>query len=85
MSIRTPPKYIYYALQLYSSGVYLRKTFQRLSPIIKRNHISIWNWIQKYKPQKIIQKKKKVMEFIIDETLLKVSNEYVYGYGWQLN
>jgi hypothetical protein len=26
-------------------------------------------------------KKKKVMEFIIDETLLKVSNGYVYGYG----
>jgi putative transposase len=78
MSIRTPPKYIYYALQLYSSGLSLRKTSQRLSPIIKRNHVSIWNWIQKYKPQKIIQKKKKVMEFIIDETLLKVSNEYVW-------
>jgi len=78
MSIRTPPKYIYYALQLYSSGLSLRKTSQRLSPIIKRNHVSIWNWIQKYKPQKFIQKKKKVMEFIIDETLLKVSNEYVW-------
>ncbi|MBV9176380.1 MAG: hypothetical protein JO297_05030, partial [Nitrososphaeraceae archaeon] len=50
----------------------------RLSSIIKRNHVSIWNWIQKYKPQKFIQKKKKVMEFIIDETLLKVSNEYVW-------
>src|SRR5436853_4658869 len=75
MSIRTPQKYIYYALQLYSSGLSLRKTSQRLYPIIKRNHVSIWNWIQKYKPQKIIQKKKKVMEFIIDETLLKVSNE----------
>ena len=78
MSIRTPQKYIYYALQLYSSGLSLRKTSQRLSPIIKRNHVSIWNWIQKYKPQKIIQRKKKVMEFIIDETLLKVSNEYVW-------
>jgi putative transposase len=33
-----------------------------------------------YKPQKIIQKKRKVMEFIIDETLLKVSNEYVWLY-----
>ncbi len=78
MSIRTPQKYIYSALQLYSSGLSLRKTSQRLYPIIKRNHVSIWNWIQKYKPQKIIQKKKKVMEFIIDETLLKVSNEYVW-------
>ena len=78
MSIRTPGKYVYYALQLYSSRLSLRKTSQRLSPIIKRNHVSVWNWIQKYKPEKIIQKKKKVMEFIIDETLLKVSNEYVW-------
>jgi hypothetical protein len=31
-----------------------------------------------YKPQKIIQKKRKVMEFIIDKTLLKVSNECVW-------
>ena len=78
MSIRTPQKYIYYALQLYSSGLSLRKTSERLFPIIKRNHVSIWNWIQWYKPQKILQKRKKVMEFIIDETLLKVSNEYVW-------
>ena len=77
MSIRTPPKYIYYALQLYSSGLSLRKTSQRLSPIIKRNHVSIWNWIQSYKPQKILQKKKKVMEFIIYKTMPKVSNESV--------
>src|SRR3954454_20956866 len=78
MSIKTPQKYINNALQLYSSGLSLRKTSQRLFPIIKRNHVSIWNWIQSYKPQKILQKKKKVMEFIIDETLLKVSNEYVW-------
>jgi len=37
-----------------------------------------------YKPQKIIQKKRKVMEFIIDKTLLKVSMS-VYGCVWQLN
>ena len=30
-----------------------------------------------YKPQKIIQKKMKVMEFIIYKTMLKVSNECV--------
>ena len=86
MSIRTPQKYIYYALQLlYSSGLSLRKTSERLFPIIKRNHVSIWNWIQWYKPQKILQKRKKVMEFIIDETLLKEVMS-MYGYRWwQLN
>ena len=33
-----------------------------------------------YKPQKIIQKKRKVMEFIIYKTMLKVSNECVLLY-----
>jgi putative transposase len=64
---------------LYSSGLSLRKTSERLLPFIKRNHISIWNWIQKYKPQKLLQKKKrKIAVFIVDETLLKVSNQFVW-------
>ena len=75
---RTPSKYIYYALQLYISGLSLRKTSQRLSQFVKRNHISIWNWIQWYKPKKILQKKRRVSEFIIDETLLKVGENYVW-------
>jgi putative transposase len=76
---RTSSKYIYYALKLYFSGLSLRKTSEHLSPFIKRNHVSIWNWIQRYKPSKIIsQKRKKVSEFIIDETLLKVRNEFVW-------
>ena len=39
---------------------------------------SIWNWIQRYKPKRIFQKKSKVSEFIIDETLIKAGNEYVW-------
>jgi hypothetical protein len=35
---RTSIKYVYYALQLYSSGLSLRKTSQHLSLIIKGNH-----------------------------------------------
>ena len=56
------------------------KTSEHLSPFIKRNHVSIWNWIQRYnKPGYISQKRKKVSsEFIIDETLLKVRNEFVW-------
>ncbi len=38
--------------------------------IVKRNHVSIWKWIQKYKPQKILsRKKRKISEFMIDETM----------------
>ena len=37
-----------------------------------------WKWIQKYKPQKIFSKRKRISEFIIDEKLLKVGPEYIW-------
>ena len=37
-----------------------------------------WNWIQKYNPRKIISRKRRISEFIVDETLLKVGSEYVW-------
>ena len=40
--------------------------------------MAIWKWVQKYKPQKISQKKSKISEFIIDETLLKLGNQLVW-------
>ena len=75
---RTPTKHIYYALHLYFSGLSLRKVSQHLSPLIKRNHVSVWNWIQKYKPKKIFERKKKIEEFIIDETLIKIGSELIW-------
>ena len=41
--------------------------------------------MQKYKPQKISSKRKKINEFIMDETQLKVGSRYIYGYGLLLN
>jgi putative transposase len=75
---RTPTKHIYYALYLYFSGLSLRKVSQHLSPFIKRNHVSIWNWIQHYKPQKLFHRKRRIYEFIVDETLIKVGTELVW-------
>jgi putative transposase len=75
---RTPSEYVKYGLYLYFSGLSLRRTSERLSCLIKRNHVSIWNWIQKYKPKKIISKKKRIAEFIIDETLIKVGSEFIW-------
>ena len=76
---RTSSEYVYYALQLYSSGLSLRKTSERLSNVlIRRNHVSIWNWIQRYRPKKIFQSRRKISEFIIDETLIKAGSEYVW-------
>ena len=75
---RTPSRYVYYGLHLYFSGLSLRKASERLSQIYKRNHVSIWNWIQKYHPKQISSKRKRISEFIVDETLLKVGSEYIW-------
>jgi hypothetical protein len=46
---------------------------------IKRNHFSIWNWIQKDKPEKLSTEKKNVSEYVIDKTaVIKVGPEYVW-------
>jgi hypothetical protein len=59
MSERTSLKYIYFILQLYSSGLSFQKTLQHLSLlIIRKNYVSIWNWIQKYKAEEDIAKMK---------------------------
>jgi putative transposase len=76
---RTPSPYIGYGLYFYFSGLSLRRASERLSScFIKRNHVSIWNWIQKYKPKRLSSRKRKVEEFIVDETLLKIGSELVW-------
>lgn len=75
---RTSSKYIFYALHLYFSGLSLRKASQCLSQFVKRNHVSIWNWIQKYNPEKMFHRKRRIDEFIVDETLIKVGNEFAW-------
>ena len=76
---RTSFKDISYGLYLYFLGLSFRNTSKALtSRIIKRSHVSIWKWVQKYKPQKISQKRRKVSEFIIDETQIKVGNNYFW-------
>jgi putative transposase len=75
---KTPSKYVYYGLYLYFSGLSLRRTAERLSYIFKRNHVSIWNWIQKYHPKRMASKRKRIAEYIIDETLIKVGSQYIW-------
>jgi putative transposase len=75
---RTPSEYIRYGWYLYFSGLSLRRASERLSSFIKRNLVSIWNWIQKYHPQKISTKRKKIFESVVDETLIKVGSKYIW-------
>ena len=74
---RTPSKDIGYGLYLYFLGLSTRNVTKALSflHIVKRSHVSIWNWIQKYKPHKISAKRTKTSEFIVDETAIKAGSE----------
>ena len=77
---RTPLEYIYCSSYLYFLGLSLRNTVKALSflHVIKRSHVAVWKWIQKYHPRKISSKRKRVSEYIVDETMLKIGSEYVW-------
>ncbi len=77
---RTSSKDIGYGLYLYFLNLSTRKVARALYflHIVKRSYVAIWKWIQKYKPQKILSRRKKIAEFILDETQVKVGS----GYSW---
>jgi putative transposase len=75
---RTRLKDIIYAINLYFDGLSLRKTSKALSRFVRRSHTSIRDWIQKYRPQKLLSKSKRISEFIVDETLIKVGSELIW-------
>jgi putative transposase len=76
---RTPLQIIGYGLYLYSLDLSFRNAAKALSflHLVKISHVSIWNWIQKYKPNKS-NKKKKINEFVIDEMAVKVGSELIW-------
>jgi putative transposase len=75
---RTNLEDIIYAVNLYFDGLSLRKTSKALSQFVKRSHIAIRDWIQKYQPQRLLSNTKKISEYIVDETLIKVGSEYIW-------
>ena len=75
---RTKPKDIAYSLYLYFLGLSYRNTAKALQRFVRRSHVSIWKWIQKYRPKRILTKRKKIDEFIIDETLIRIGSQYVW-------
>ncbi|HEY6535565.1 MAG TPA: hypothetical protein VIY08_07175 [Candidatus Nitrosocosmicus sp.] len=64
---------------MYFLGLSFRNTAKVLSflKIAKISHGSIWKWLQKYKPWKY-QRKKKIKEYIIDETTIKAGSELIW-------
>jgi putative transposase len=72
--------YIGRALYLYFLGLSTRNVARAMFCFrkVKRSHVAIWKWIQKYHPKKISSKRKKIEEYIVDETLIKVGSELVW-------
>jgi putative transposase len=75
---RTHLEDIIFAIDLYFDGLSLRNTSKALSRFVKRSHTAIRDWIQKYRPQRLLSNTKKIDEYIIDETLIKVGSELIW-------
>ncbi|WP_186433960.1 DDE-type integrase/transposase/recombinase [Candidatus Nitrosocosmicus arcticus] len=67
---------------MYFSGLSSRQTSsERFAFFLKRNHILLakkWNWIQKYRPKKLSWRRRKISEYVVDETLIKVGSESIW-------
>lgn len=66
---RTHSVHLSYGLYSYFSGLSIREPPKYPSSyFIKPNHVSIWNFIQKYKPRKLSSRKKRVEEEFLSLT-----------------
>ena len=74
---RTSIIVIMYSLYLYFLGLSLRNTSNALDIFDdeKRSHIAIWNWIQRFGSCNIYNKRKRILCFIIDETVIQIGNQ----------
>lgn len=75
---RTKPKDIAYGLYLYFLGLSYGSTAKALNRFVHRSHVSVWKWVQKYKPKRVSSKRKKINGFIVDETLIKIGSEFTW-------
>ena len=46
--------------------------------IVKRSHVAVWKWIQKYRPGGKTGSRKRISEYVVDETLIKTGQELVW-------
>jgi putative transposase len=74
---RTHPTIVRYAIYLYFSSRSFRLAARCLSSIIKRSHVSIWKWVQKYSglADRLSANKRAVKEIFVDETLLQIDGQ----------
>ena len=76
-SNRTPSKHIGHGLYLCFLGLSARNVAKALSFLhfVKRSHVAVWKWIQKYRPKRISSRRKRVSELMVDGTAIKVGSK----------
>jgi putative transposase len=75
---RTKPKDVAYSPYLYFLGLSCRSTAKALKRFVKRSHVSVWRWIQKYKPKRLSTRRKKINGYIVGETQIKVGSQCIW-------
>jgi len=74
---RTDPAIIRYGLYLYFSSRSFRLAAKCLSSVVKRSHVSIWKWVQKYSgcADNFRTDRRLVRVIFVDETLLQIDGQ----------
>lgn len=71
---RTHPAVIAYGLYLYFSSRSYRCASKCLESMVKRSHVAVWTWVQKYSgcTDRFRPNKRAVREIFVDETLIRI-------------
>jgi putative transposase len=74
---RTHPAVISYGLYLYFGSRSFRLAAKCLESIIRRSHVAIWKWVQKYSDcaDRFMADRRLVKEIFVDETLLRIDGQ----------
>lgn len=77
MRTRTNPAIIRYGLYLYFNSRSFRLAARCLSSIVKRSHVSIWKWVQRYSDcaDRFHTDRRAVRMIFVDETLLQIDGQ----------
>ena len=62
-----------YALYLYFLGLSFRDVSLALEPFVKRSHMAVGKWVQRYEPHRVFDVKR-MQAFLVDETYVKVGS-----------
>jgi putative transposase len=67
-----------YGLYLYFLGLSYGNTSKALTQFVKRSHVAVWKWIQRYKLKKIARKRERISGFVLNETIVKIGSAYMW-------